>query len=117
MPTPIPHPAVQPATPVVRLRAMRLLLIEDDTEASRYLATGRLESGYAVDVAADGCDGLTQASEGGYDLVIADRMLPTVDGLTIIPPLRKQGSKTAVLILSALGSVDDRIDGLRAGGD
>ncbi len=100
-----------------RLRAMRLLLIEDDAEAARYLAKGLQESGYAVDVAADGRDGLFQASEGGYDMIIADRMLPSIDGLTIVQTLRKQGSKVPVLILSALGSVDDRIDGLRAGGD
>ena len=96
---------------------MRLLLIEDDAEASRYLAKGLQESGYAVDVAADGRDGLFQASQGGYDLIIADRMLPNVDGLTIVQNLRQSGSKTPVLILSALGSVDDRIEGLRAGGD
>ncbi len=100
-----------------RLTAMRLLLIEDDVEAARYLAKGLQESGYAVDVASDGRDGLFQASEGGYDLIIADRMLPNIDGLTIVQMLRKQGSKIPVLILSALGSVDDRIDGLRAGGD
>jgi two-component system OmpR family response regulator len=96
---------------------MRLLLIEDDAEAARYLAKGLQESGYAVDIAADGRDGLFQATEGGYDLIIADRMLPSIDGLTIVQMLRKQGRKVPVLILSALGSVDDRIEGLRAGGD
>jgi two-component system OmpR family response regulator len=110
-------PAVQDRNLLDKLRAMRLLLIEDDAEASRYLAKGLQESGYAVDVAADGRDGLFQASEGGYDLIIADRMLPNVDGLTIVQNLRQHGSKTPVLILSALGSVDDRIEGLRAGGD
>jgi len=96
---------------------MRLLLIEDDAEAARYLAKGLQESGYAVDIAADGREGLFQGTEGGYDLIIADRNLPSIDGLTIVQMLRKQGKKVPVLILSALGSVDDRIDGLRAGGD
>ncbi len=96
---------------------MRLLLIEDDAEAARYLAKGLNESGYSVSVAADGRDGLFQASEGGFDLIIADRNLPHIDGLTLVQMLRRQGSKVPVLILSALGSVDDRIEGLRAGGD
>jgi len=96
---------------------MHLLLIEDDTEASKYLAKGLRESGYTVDVAADGRDGLFQATEEQYDLIIADRQLPHIDGLTIVQMLRKQSNKVPVLILSALGSVDDRIEGLRAGGD
>jgi len=96
---------------------MHLLLIEDDTEASKYLAKGLRESGYTVDVAADGRDGLFQATEEPYDLIIADRQLPHIDGLTVVQMLRKQANKVPVLILSALGSVDDRIEGLRAGGD
>ena len=96
---------------------MHLLLIEDDTEAAKYLAKGLRESGYTVDVAADGRDGLFQATEEQYDLIIADRQLPHIDGLTIVQMLRKQANKVPVLILSALGSVDDRIEGLRAGGD
>jgi two-component system OmpR family response regulator len=96
---------------------MHLLLIEDDTEASKYLAKGLRESGYTVDVAADGRDGLFQATEEQYDLIIADRQLPHIDGLTVVQMLRRQANKVPVLILSALGSVDDRIEGLRAGGD
>jgi two-component system OmpR family response regulator len=96
---------------------MHLLLIEDDNEAARYLAKGLRESGYAVDIAADGRDGLFQATERRYDLIIADRQLPHLDGLSIVQMLRKQGNKVPVLILSALGSVDERIEGLRAGGD
>jgi two-component system OmpR family response regulator len=96
---------------------MRLLLIEDDAEAAKYLAKGLRESGYAVDVAADGRDGLSQAIDGHYDLIIADRQLPSIDGLAVVQTLRKQDIKVPVLILSALGAVDDRIDGLRAGGD
>jgi two-component system, OmpR family, response regulator len=96
---------------------MRLLLIEDDTEAAKYLTKGLRESGYAVDVAADGRDGFAQAIAGHHDLIIVDRQLPHVDGLTVIQSLRKRDVKVPALILSALGAVDDRIDGLRAGGD
>jgi len=96
---------------------MHLLLIEDDAEAARFLAKGLRESGYVVDIAADGREGLFRATEGLYDLIIADRQLPHFDGLSIVAMLRKNGKHTPVLILSALGSVDDRIEGLRAGGD
>src|SRR6186997_1296011 len=96
---------------------MHLLLIEDDAEAARFLAKGLRESGYVVDIAADGREGLFRATEGLYDLIIADRQLPHFDGLSIVAMLRKNGKHTPVLILSALGAVDDRIDGLRAGGD
>jgi len=96
---------------------MHLLLIEDDAEAARFLAKGLRESGYVVDVASDGREGLFRATEGSYDLIIADRQLPHFDGLSIVAMLRKNGRRTPVLILSALGSVDDRIEGLRAGGD
>ena len=96
---------------------MHLLLIEDDAEAARFLAKGLRESGYVVDIASDGREGLFRATEGSYDLIIADRQLPHFDGLSIVAMLRKNGRRTPVLILSALGSVDDRIEGLRAGGD
>jgi two-component system OmpR family response regulator len=96
---------------------MHLLLIEDDAEAARFLAKGLRESGYVVDIASDGREGLFRATEGLYDLIIADRQLPYFDGLSIVSMLRKNGKHTPVLILSALGSVDDRIEGLRAGGD
>jgi two-component system OmpR family response regulator len=96
---------------------MHLLLIEDDAEAARYLAKGLRESGYTVDIAADGRSGLFQATEAQYELIIADRQLPHLDGLSIVQMLRKKGTKVPVLILSALGSVDERIEGLRAGGD
>jgi len=96
---------------------MHLLLIEDDAEAARFLAKGLRESGYVVDIAADGREGLFRSTEGSYDLIIADRQLPFFDGLSIVGMLRKNGKHTPVLILSALGSVDDRIEGLRAGGD
>jgi two-component system, OmpR family, response regulator len=99
------------------MNQMHLLLIEDDAEAARFLAKGLRESGYVVDIAADGHEGLFRATEGSYDLIVADRQLPHFDGLSIVAMLRKNGKHTPVLILSALGSVDDRIEGLRAGGD
>ncbi len=96
---------------------MHLLLIEDDRDAAGYLVKALTESGYQVDHAVDGRDGLFHATEHSYDGIIADRMLPHLDGLTVIEVLRKQGNRTPVLILSALGSVDHRVEGLRAGGD
>ena len=96
---------------------MHLLLIEDDRDAAGYLVKALTEAGYQVDHAVDGRDGLFHATEHSYDGVIADRMLPHLDGLTVIEVLRKQGNRTPVLILSALGSVDHRVEGLRAGGD
>ncbi|HKT72865.1 MAG TPA: response regulator transcription factor [Steroidobacteraceae bacterium] len=96
---------------------MHILLIEDDTEAARFLIKGLKESGYTVDHAADGRDGLFQATEHSFDLVVTDRMLPMMDGLTIIQLMRQAGITTPVLVLSALGTVDDRVRGLKAGGD
>jgi two-component system OmpR family response regulator len=96
---------------------MHVLLIEDDTEAARFLVKGLRESGYTVDHAADGRDGLFRASEGQFDLIVTDRMLPHLDGLAIIERLRARNIGTPVLVLSALGGVDDRVRGLKAGGD
>jgi two-component system OmpR family response regulator len=96
---------------------MQLLLIEDDRDAAGYLVRALTEAGFRVDHAADGRDGLFLATERTYDAIVADRMLPHLDGLTLIEVLRKQGNRTPVLILSALGSVDQRVEGLRSGGD
>lgn len=96
---------------------MRLLLIEDDPQVSTYLSKGLREAGYAVDHAADGKEGLLLATSESYDGMILDRMLPGMDGLTIIRMVRGAGSTTPILVLSALGEVDDRVEGLRAGGD
>lgn len=96
---------------------MKLLVIEDDRAAAAYLVKGLRESGYGVDHAADGEDGLHMAREGCYDALIVDRMLPKRDGLSLISALRGAGMHTPVLILSALGGVDDRVRGLTAGGD
>ncbi len=98
-------------------RPMRILVIEDDEAAAGYLAKGLGESGYVVDRAATGPDGLAMAVTESYDLIIADRMLPGIDGLLVVEALRKKGDDTPVLFLSALGQVDERVRGLKAGGD
>ncbi|BBK42302.1 DNA-binding response regulator [Allostella vacuolata] len=96
---------------------MKILVIEDDREAAAYLVKGLEESGYVVDHAATGPDGLFLASTQPYDALVVDRMLPGMDGLTIVETLRQQGRNMPVLILSAMGEVDDRVKGLKAGGD
>ncbi|KQP08187.1 PhoB family transcriptional regulator [Methylobacterium sp. Leaf99] len=96
---------------------MRLLIIEDDREAASYLAKAFREAGHVPDLAHDGLDGYALAREGDYDMLIVDRMLPKLDGLSLIRSLREQAVTTPVLILSALGQVDDRVKGLRAGSD
>jgi two-component system OmpR family response regulator len=96
---------------------MRILIIEDDRKTADYLAKGLGESGYTVDRAGDGREGLFMATSGQYDAMVVDRMLPGMDGLAIVQSLRAQNNATPVLILSALGQVDDRVRGLQAGGD
>jgi two-component system OmpR family response regulator len=96
---------------------MKLLVIEDDREAAAYIAKGLSESGYVIDHAAEGRSGLFMATSGVYDALIVDRMLPGMDGLALVAALRSAEIRTPVLILSALGAVDDRVKGLRAGGD
>jgi two-component system OmpR family response regulator len=96
---------------------MRLLVVEDDKEAARHIVKGLTEAGYVVDHAADGKEGLLLAIDRGYDALIVDRMLPGMDGLAMIQTLRSRGATTPVLILSALSRVDERVRGLRAGGD
>lgn len=99
------------------LTAMRLLLVEDDRDAAEYLRKAFREAGHVVDHAADGEEGLALALDGKYDVLLVDRMLPLRDGLSLVAELRGRGDNTPVLILSALGQVDDRVQGLRAGGD
>lgn len=96
---------------------MRILLVEDDRQMADYLHKALAEAGAVVDQAADGREGLLLAASGEYDVLILDRMLPGLDGLGIVRTLRASGNQTPVLFLSALGEVDDRVDGLRAGGD
>ncbi|HYM03928.1 MAG TPA: response regulator transcription factor [Stellaceae bacterium] len=96
---------------------MKLLVIEDDRETASYIVKGLSESGYIVDRAEEGRAGLFMATSGNYDALVVDRMLPGMDGLALIAALRAAEIRTPVLILSALGAVDDRVKGLRAGGD
>jgi two-component system OmpR family response regulator len=96
---------------------MKLLVIEDDREAAAFLIKGLRESGHVVDHAADGREGLVLATGETYDAMIIDRMLPGMDGLAIVAGLRAGQNATPVLILSALDAVDDRVRGLKAGGD
>jgi two-component system, OmpR family, response regulator len=96
---------------------MRVLVIEDDIEAGEYLGKGLRESGHTAEVVQDGREGLLQAATGAWDVLIVDRMLPGLDGLSLVRHLRATGIATPVLFLSALGEVDDRVKGLRAGGD
>ncbi|MBO0904938.1 response regulator transcription factor [Jiella sp. MQZ13P-4] len=96
---------------------MRILIIEDDREAASYLVKALKEAGHVADHAGDGEEGLHAAETRDYDVIIVDRMLPRLDGLSVIARLRENGRRTPVLILSALGQVDDRVKGLRAGGD
>ncbi len=96
---------------------MRLLIIEDDAVAANYLKKGLAESGHVVDHAADGEIGLDMARSAEFDVLIVDRMLPKLDGLSVIEQLRGEDDRTPVLVLSALAEVDDRVEGLKAGGD
>jgi heavy metal response regulator len=96
---------------------MRALIIEDDQTIADFVARGLREAGFAVDIASDGEEGLTLAADEPYDVAIVDLMLPKRDGLSVIDELRKRGRSTPVLILSAKRTVDDRVQGLQAGGD
>jgi two-component system OmpR family response regulator len=96
---------------------MRILLIEDDREAATYLTKALREAGHTADHASDGEIGWHFAEDSNYDVLVVDRMLPRRDGLSVIEGLRAKGDQTPVLILSALGQVDDRVKGLRSGGD
>ena len=97
--------------------ALRILLIEDDGETAAYVAAGLTESGHNVSVARDGRDGLFQATGQDWDLLLVDRMLPGLDGLTLVRTLRAGGIETPVLFLTTLGGIDDRVNGLNAGAD
>jgi len=96
---------------------MRILVVEDDLEAQRYLVNGLKEAGHVVDDAEDGEIGLSLSLSRPYDVAIVDRMLPKMDGLKLVEELRQHGNVTPVLFLSALSEVDDRVKGLKAGGD
>ena len=96
---------------------MRVLIIEDDATTASYVSRGLREEGHVVDLHTNGKDGLIAATSGSYDVIVLDRMLPEVDGLAVLKTLRGTGNMTPVLVLTALGEVDDRIEGLHAGAD
>lgn len=96
---------------------MKILVIEDDKTTGAYISDGLREEGHSVDLIPNGPDGLIQASVGQYDILIVDRMLPGIDGVSLVKTLRGTKNRTPVLFLTSLGGVDDRIEGLNAGGD
>lgn len=96
---------------------MHILLIEDDARMAQHIDKGLREAGHVVEHVADGREALFRAAGDAFDLIVLDRMLPNVDGMTILKTLRASGDSTPVVILSALGEVDERVKGLRAGGD
>lgn len=96
---------------------MRILIVEDDPHTATFIAKGLAEDGHTVDQADNGRDGLFLATTETYDAIILDRMLPALDGLTVLRTLRGAGNAVPVLVLTALGDVDHRVEGLRAGAD
>ena len=96
---------------------MHLLVVEDDGDTREFIKNALLQAGHSVDTAVDGRDGLFAATTQQFDVIVLDRMLPAVDGLAVLRTLRASGNRVPVLILSALGEVDQRVAGLRAGGD
>ncbi len=99
------------------LPAVRILLIEDDAETANYVMQGLRESGHSIATAPNGRDGLFQATGQDWDLLVVDRMLPGLDGMTLVRTLRAGGIETPVLFLTTLGGIDDRVNGLNAGAD
>ena len=95
----------------------RILVVEDDADTADYISKGLREAGFTVEHVADGRDGLYLASSSAFDAVIMDRMMPGMDGLSVVKALRAGGVETPILILSALAQLDERVTGLRAGGD
>lgn len=96
---------------------MKILVLEDDRSTGAYIADGLREDGHSVDLLADGTEGLIQATVGAYDVLVVDRMLPGLDGVSLVKTLRGAKNHTPVLFLTALGGIEDRIEGLNAGGD
>jgi DNA-binding response OmpR family regulator len=93
------------------------LLIEDDDNAADYTASQLRASGWRVDIVSDGADGLSRGQDRRYDVIIVDRMLPTLDGLSLVGALRAKAVQTPVVFITAMGSINDRVDGLEGGGD
>ena len=98
-------------------KLVKILLIEDDAEVAEYVGSGLQEQDYSVDIASEGLAGKQKAIDNHYDLLIVDRMLPGCDGLSIVKDVRANDNSVPVLFLSALGDVDDRVKGLKVGGD
>ncbi len=96
---------------------MKILVVEDDPTTGSYVAEGLREEGHEVDLVDNGRDGLTRATAGSHDVLVIDRMVPGLDGMALVKALRAKGVMTPVLFLTAMGGVDDRIEGLNAGGD
>ena len=96
---------------------MRILVVEDDADTAAYVSNGFAEEGHSAETVADGRDGLTQAMDEVYDILVIDRMLPGLDGLSLVRALRAVGHRVPVIFLTSLGGVDDRVDGLNVGGD
>lgn len=96
---------------------MRILVVEDDRRTADYIAKGLTEAGHVCDVLSDGRDGLYAVTREAYDVIVADRMLPGLDGLSMVKAGRAAGIKTPVIFLTSVGGVDDRVEGLEAGGD
>lgn len=96
---------------------MHILLIEDDKQMTAFVRRGLTNDGHAVDVSSEGPDGLKRAAVGSYDVLVVDRMLPGLDGLSIVQGLRNMGVRSPILFMTSLGGIDDRVEGLGAGGD
>lgn len=109
--------AVGEPTPARDNRAMRILIVEDDADTRAFVAQGLGQAGHQVAVSADGRDGLFQATGGGFDAIVVDRMLPGLDGLALVRALRAAGDATPVLMLTAVGGIADRVEGLEGGAD
>ncbi len=108
---------VDPNSSVDSQYSMKILLIEDDTETAKYIQKGLIQQGYVVDWVEDGRDGIIQGAAENYNLIIVDRMLPSLNGLSVVKTLRGAEVDIPILILTALGGIDDRVEGLEAGAD
>jgi len=96
---------------------MRVLVVEDDLQTANYVRDGLVTAGFEVDVADDGAEGLERARRGPFDVLVIDRMLPGLDGLSLVTALRRDDVQTPVLFLTAMGAIGDRVEGLEGGGD
>jgi two-component system, OmpR family, response regulator len=96
---------------------MRILIVEDDKRTSDYLRKGFMEAGHVADTLVDGRDALAHATREAYDVLVVDRMLPGLDGLSLVKALRATGSRTPILFLTSIAGIDDRVEGLESGGD